>query len=158
MAGSLNRATLLGNLGRDPESRALQDGTKVVTLSLATSETWTDKHSGEKKERTEWHRVVIFNERIAETADKYLKKGSKALVEGQIQTRKWTDQGGQERYTTEIVIGRFSGQLLLLGDGRAGPPPASGADEYGRAGAGAGAPRPSGGGGVGSELDDDIPF
>ena len=119
MAGSVNKVILVGNLGRDPEVRNTQDGSKIVNLALATSETWNDKASGERKERTEWHRVVIFNDRVADVAERFLKKGAKIYVEGTLQTRKWTDQGGQERYTTEIVIGRFNGQLTML-DGRAG--------------------------------------
>ena len=119
MAGSVNKVILVGNLGRDPEVRNTQDGSKIVNLALATSETWNDKASGERKERTEWHRVVIFNDRVADVAERFLKKGAKIYVEGSLQTRKWTDQGGQERYTTEIVIGRFNGQLTML-DGRAG--------------------------------------
>src|SRR5271167_352226 len=119
MAGSVNKVILVGNLGRDPEVRNTQDGNKIVNLALATSETWNDRQSGERKEKTEWHRIVIFNDRVADVAEKYLKKGAKIYVEGSLQTRKWTDQGGQERYTTEVVIGRFNGQLTML-DGRAG--------------------------------------
>jgi single-strand DNA-binding protein len=119
MAGSVNKVILVGNLGRDPEVRNTQDGSKIVNLALATSETWNDKASGERKEKTEWHRVVIFNDRVADVAERFLKKGAKIYVEGSLQTRKWTDQGGQERYSTEIVIGRFNGQLTML-DGRAG--------------------------------------
>src|SRR5450432_3964004 len=119
MAGSVNKVILVGNLGKDPEIRSTQDGSKFVNLTLATSETWNDRASGERKERTEWHRVVIFNDRVADVAERFLKKGAKIYVEGSLQTRKWTDQGGQERYSTEIVIGRFNGQLTML-DGRAG--------------------------------------
>ena len=107
MAGSVNKVILVGNLGRDPEVRNLQDGTKVVSLSLATSERWRDRQSGENRERTEWHRVVVFNERLAEVAERYLRKGSKVYVEGALQTRKWTGNDGQERYTTEVVLQRF---------------------------------------------------
>src|SRR5882757_5888042 len=114
MAGSVNKVILVGNLGRDPEVRNTQDGSKIVNLAIATSETWNDKASGERKERTEWHRVVIFNDRVADVAERYLKKGAKIYVEGSLQTRKWTDQSGQERYTTEVVIGRFNGQLTML--------------------------------------------
>ncbi|MEC8792891.1 MAG: single-stranded DNA-binding protein, partial [Pseudomonadota bacterium] len=103
MAGSVNKVTLIGNLGRDPEVRSTQDGMKIVNLSLATSENWKDRNSGERRERTEWHRVVIFNENLARVAEQYLRKGSKIYVEGQLQTRKWTDQNGQDRYTTEVV-------------------------------------------------------
>ena len=114
MAGSVNKVILVGNLGRDPEIRSTQDGMRIANLAVATSETWRDKMSGERKERTEWHRVVIFNERLAEIAEKYLKKGSKVYVEGALQTRKWTDNSGQERYTTEIVLQRFRGELTML--------------------------------------------
>src|SRR3954453_23149880 len=110
MAGSVNKVILIGNLGKDPEVRSTQDGSKIVNFSLATSETWNDRASGERKERTEWHRVAIFNERLAEVAEKYLRKGSKVYVEGSLQTRKWTDQQGQERYTTEVVLGKFRGE------------------------------------------------
>src|SRR3954451_2341694 len=119
MAGSVNKVILVGNLGKDPEVRRLGSGEPVVNLSLATSESWKDKATGERKEKTEWHRVVIFNENIARVAEQYLKKGSKVYVEGQLQTRKWTDQSGQEKYSTEVVIQRFRGDLTLL-DGRGG--------------------------------------
>lgn len=115
MAGSVNKVILVGNLGRDPEVRHMQDGNKVVQLSIATSEAWKDRTTGERRDRTEWHRVVIFNDRIAEIAERYLKKGSKVFLEGQLQTRKWTDQtSGQEKYTTEIVIQKYKGELTLL--------------------------------------------
>jgi single-strand DNA-binding protein len=114
MAGSVNKVILIGNLGKDPEVRTTQDGQKIVNLTLATSENWTDRNSGERKERTEWHRVVIFNDRIGEVAERFLRKGRKVFVEGSLQTRKWTDQSGQERYTTEVVIQRFRGELVLL--------------------------------------------
>jgi single-strand DNA-binding protein len=114
MAGSVNQVILVGNLGRDPEVRTAQDGQKIVNLSLATNETWTDRQSGERKERTEWHRVVIFNDRLGEVAEKFLRKGRKVYVQGSLQTRKWTDQSGQDRYSTEVVIGRFKGDLELL--------------------------------------------
>src|ERR1700744_3963219 len=119
MAGSVNKVILVGNLGKDPEVRSTQDGSKIVNLTLATSDTWNDRASGERRERTEWHRVVIFNDRVADVAERFLKKGAKIYVEGSMQTRKWTDQQGQERYTTEVVIGRFNGQLTML-DGRSG--------------------------------------
>ena len=119
MAGSVNKVILVGNLGRDPEIRSTQDGTRVATLNLATSENWRDRASGERKERTEWHRVAIFNDRLVEIAEKYLRKGSKIYVEGQLQTRKWTDQQGQDRYTTEVVLSRFRGELTML-DGAGG--------------------------------------
>jgi single-strand DNA-binding protein len=157
MAGSVNKVILVGNLGRDPEVRHTQDGSKIVHLSVATSERWRDRSSGENRERTEWHRVVIFNERLGEIAEKYLAKGRTVYLEGQLQTRKWTDQSGQERYTTEVVLQRFRGELTLLGGrgddaGIGGGPP----DDEG--------PGPSGGGGGGrkssgyDDLDDEIPF
>ena len=157
MAGSVNKVILVGNLGRDPEVKSMQDGRNMVNMSVATSETWRDRQSGERKERTEWHRVVIFNEKLAEVAQKFVKKGSKIYVEGQLTTRKWTDQSGQERYTTEVVIPRFGGALTML-DGRGGEGGGGGDDMAG----GGGAP-PSGGGGRPAargkaELDDDIPF
>ena len=180
MAGSVNKVILVGNLGKDPEVRSTQDGSKIVNLTLATSETWNDRASGERKEKTEWHRVVIFNDRTADVAEKYLKKGAKVYIEGSLQTRKWTDQQGQERYTTEVVIGRFNGQLTML-DTRSGGEGGGygGGAEGGSAGGGgyaprerapAGAARPAGGaarGGAGGpswdapkggDLDDEIPF
>ena len=158
MAGSVNKVILVGNVGRDPEIRSTQDGTKVANLSVATSETWRDKNSGERRERTEWHRVVIFNERLADVAEKYLKKGSKVYIEGQLQTRKWTDQSGNEKYTTEVVLQRFRGELTML-DGRGGAPSDAG-DGGGEPamGGGGGGGRSGGGGGGGGDLDDDIPF
>jgi single-strand DNA-binding protein len=161
MAGSVNKVILVGNLGRDPEVKAMQDGRNLVNMSVATSETWRDRQSGERKERTEWHRVVIFNEKLAEVAQKYLRKGAKVYLEGQLTTRKWTDQSGQERYTTEVVLPRFGGSLTML-DGRQGGAggEAGGADEF-AAPAAAMTPstggRPAARGGKG-ELDDDIPF
>ena len=151
MAGSVNKVILVGNLGRDPEVRSTQDGAKIVQLSLATSESWKDKATGERRERTEWHRVVIFNERLADVAEQYLRKGSKLYVEGQLQTRKWQDKEGLDRYTTEIVLGRFRGELTMLdsrsseGGGAGGGP----SEEPAAAGAG---------GGGASDLDDEIPF
>ncbi|MFL5184783.1 MAG: single-stranded DNA-binding protein, partial [Microvirga sp.] len=126
MAGSVNKVILVGNLGRDPEVRRLSNGEPVVNLRLATSETWKDKGTGERKEKTEWHSVVIFNENLARVAEQYLKKGSKVYIEGQLQTRKWTDQSGQEKYSTEVVLQRFRGELTIL-DSRQG----GGASEYG---------------------------
>lgn len=114
MAGSVNKVILIGNLGRDPEVRSTQDGAKIVQLSLATSESWKDRATGERRERAEWHRVVIFNERLADVAEQYLRKGSKVYVEGQLQTRKWQDKDGQDRYTTEIVLNKFRGELTML--------------------------------------------
>jgi single-strand DNA-binding protein len=152
MAGSVNKVILVGNLGRDPEVRQTQDGNPIVNLSLATSENWRDKATGERRERTEWHRVVIFNERLADVAQKYLRKGSKVYIEGQLQTRKWTDQDGRDRYSTEVVLQRFRGELTMLdsrGDGGGG-----GGGDYG--GGGSGGPPPASGGG--GDLDDEIPF
>src|ERR1700746_1588340 len=134
MAGSVNKVILVGNLGRDPELRSTQDGMRIANLAVATSETWRDRVSGERKERTEWHRVVIFNERLAEVAEKYLKKGAKVYIEGALQTRKWTTNSGQERYTTEIVLQRFRGELTMLDSARgAGGPPIEGGYEEGYA-------------------------
>lgn len=114
MAGSVNKVILVGNLGRDPEVRHSPDGTKIVSLSIATSESWKDRTSGERRDRTEWHRVVIFNDRISDVVEKYVHKGSKIYIEGQLQTRKWTDQQGQERYTTEVVLSKYRGELTIL--------------------------------------------
>jgi single-strand DNA-binding protein len=150
MAGSVNKVILVGNLGRDPEVRSTQDGMKIVNLNLATSESWRDKASGERKEKTEWHRVVIFNERLAEVAEKYLKKGSKVYVEGQLQTRKWTDKEGAEKYSTEVVLQRFRGELTML-DGRGG---GEGGGMEGGGGGGGGRGKPGGP----PDLDDEIPF
>ena len=116
MAGSVNKVIILGNLGRDPEVRTSNEGNKIVQLNIATSERWKDRNSGEQKERTEWHRVVIFNENLCNIAEQYLKKGSSVYIEGQLQTRKWQDQNGQDKYTTEIVLGRFRGSLTLIGN------------------------------------------
>lgn len=151
MAGSVNKVILIGNLGRDPEVRSTQDGMKIVNLAIATSENWRDRQSGERRERTEWHRVVIFNERLAEVAEKFLRKGSKVYVEGALQTRKWTDQQGQEKYTTEVVLQRFRGELTML-DGRGEGGGGGGDDEFGGGAAGGGAAgggRRGGGGGRG---------
>ena len=149
MAGSVNKVILIGNLGKDPEVRNTQDGTKIVNLTLATSETWNDRASGERKERTEWHRVVIFNDRTADVAERFLRKGRKVYVEGNLQTRKWTDQQGQERYTTEVVIGRFNGNLTLLdGRGEGGGYDATGGGAGGGFGGGDRAERGGGGGGA----------
>jgi single-strand DNA-binding protein len=116
MAGSLNRVMLIGNLGKDPEVRKMQSGDSVVSFSLATSESWRDKNSGERKEKTEWHNVVIFNEGLVKVAEQYLKKGTKVFIEGALQTRKWQDNGGNDRYSTEIVLQKFNGSLVMLGD------------------------------------------
>lgn len=147
MAGSVNKVILVGNLGKDPEVRRLQSGDPVVNLSIATSETWRDKSSGERKEKTEWHRVVIFNKNLAEVAEKYLRKGSKVYVEGSLQTRKWTDKDGAEKYSTEVVLQNFRGELTML-------------DSKGEGGGG----RMSGGASDApasfdrSDMDDEIPF
>ena len=162
MAGSVNKVILVGNLGRDPEVRFSQSGAKIVNMSVATSESWKDKETGERKERTEWHRVVIFNDRIGDVAEKYLKKGSKVYLEGQLRTRKWTDKSGQEKYSTEVVIERFRGELTLLdskggGGGAGAEPPADDAPEAGAGGAPASGGKGGKKGGRG-ELDDEIPF
>ena len=166
MAGSVNKVILVGNLGRDPEVRRLNSGAPVVNLRIATSENWRDKSTGERQERTEWHSVAIFNENLGRIAEQYLRKGSKVYVEGQLQTRKWQDQSGQDKYTTEVVLTRFRGELTLL-DGRGdGAQSGESGGDFGRSspmerGGGGGAPRRSGGGGGGSyaeELDDEIPF
>jgi single-strand DNA-binding protein len=166
---SVNKPILIGNLGRDPELCSTQDGMRIANLAVATTESWRDRVSGERKERTEWHRVVIFNERLAEIAEKYLKKGSKVYLEGALQTRKWTDQGGQERYTTEIVLNRFRGELTMLdgagGARGAGGPPMEGGYDEGYAGGGFGdepsspaATAPARARTPVNDLDDDIPF
>jgi single-strand DNA-binding protein len=159
MAGSVNKVILVGNVGKDPEVRTTQDGSKIVNFTMATSETWNDRASGERKERTEWHRVVVFNDRIGDVVEKYVRKGSKLYVEGSLQTRKWTDQSGQEKYTTEVVIGKFRGELTML-DTKSGGDAGAG---YQRAPAHAPAPRgeaapPSWDAPKGGDLDDEIPF
>jgi len=163
MAGSVNKVILVGNLGRDPEIRSTQDGTKVANLSLATSESWRDKNTGERKERTEWHRVVIFNERLVDVVEKYVKKGSKLYVEGALQTRKWTDNTGAEKYSTEVVLQRFRGELTMLdarGGGGGGGIGGSSPDDMGSSGSGSGCGGMGGsrGGGSSQDLDDEIPF
>ena len=164
MAGSVNKVILIGNLGRDPEIRSTQDGTEIANLSVATSETWRDRASGERRERTEWHRVVIFNENLVKVVKQYLKKGAKVYLEGTLQTRKWTDQSGQEKYTTEVVLPRFRGELTML-DGRGGGGDGGGYEgglEGGGSGGGGGRMGgrgiPAGGGSKGADLDDEIPF
>jgi single-strand DNA-binding protein len=155
MAGTVNKVILIGNLGRDPEVRTTQDGSKITHLSVATTDTWRDRNSGERRERTEWHRVVIFNDKLGEVAEKYLRKGSKVYLEGSLQTRKWTDQSGQERYTTEVVLQRYRGEMTML-DTRSG-----GGGDYGGGGGGGdfgGGGPPSGGGEPPGDLDDEIPF
>ena len=156
MAGSVNKVIIVGNLGRDPEVRATQDGGKIVNLSIATSETWKDRNTGERRERTEWHRCVVFNEALAKVAEQYLRKGSTVYLEGQLQTRKWTDQSGTEKYTTEIVLQRYRGELTMLG-GR-GDGEARGDDQGGSAG---NYREASGGGGYDAgpdDLNDEVPF
>ncbi|QUD88109.1 single-stranded DNA-binding protein [Phenylobacterium montanum] len=165
MAGSVNKVILVGNLGKDPEIRSLGSGDRVANLTLATSETWRDRQSGERKEKTEWHRVVIFNENLVKVAESYLKKGSKVYVEGSLQTRKWTDQSGQEKYSTEVVLQKFRGELTML-DGKGG-----GSEDRDEGGYGGGYSQ--GGGGFqpaqraqpsgpresfSADLDDEIPF
>jgi len=158
MAGSVNKVTLIGNLGKDPEVRTLNDGGKVVQLSIATSDTWKDKSTGERKERTEWHRVVIFNEHLATVAENYTRKGSKVYVEGQLQTRKWTDASGVEKYTTEVVLTRFRGELTLL-DSKGGESSGGGyIDSQSEFGGGAPMAAAVGQSFAGSDMDDDIPF
>ncbi len=184
MAGSVNKVILVGNLGRDPESRSFQNGGKVVNLRIATSESWKDRNSGERKEKTEWHSVAIFNEGLANVAERFLRKGSKVYIEGQLQTRKWQDQQGQDRYSTEIVLQGFNSVLTMLdgpgggqggggaGGGRSGGDEWGGGNEYGSGGGGGGGRSSSGGGsgggfgggsgggrgGFADDLDDDVPF
>ncbi|MBX9707583.1 MAG: single-stranded DNA-binding protein [Caulobacteraceae bacterium] len=158
MAGSVNKVILVGNLGRDPEIRTTPNGDRIANLSLATSETWRDKSSGERKEKTEWHRVAIFNDNIVKVVENYVKKGSTIYVEGQLQTRKWTDQQGVEKYTTEVVIGRFNGNLTLLGGrGEGGGMSRSSDDDYSSGFSTGGANKPSGPR-ESYDLNDDIPF
>ena len=161
MAGSVNKVILVGNLGRDPEVRSTQDGNKIVNLSIATSERWKDRNTGEQREKTEWHRVVIFNENLARVAEQYLRKGSNIYIEGQLQTRKWTDQQGVEKYTTEVVLQRYRGELTMLGGRDSGGGAPMGMDDgYSPA------PAPSAPAGNlpeppmagATDLDDDIPF
>jgi single-strand DNA-binding protein len=183
MAGSVNKVIIVGNLGRDPESRSFQNGGKVVNLRIATSETWKDKMSGERKEKTEWHSVAIFNEGLANVAEKFLRKGSKVYIEGSLQTRKWQDQQGQDKYSTEIVLQGFNSVLTMLdgpgggqgGQGGGGGRSGGGSDDWaggggdygsggGRSGGSGGGNRGGGGfgggqgGGFADDLDDDVPF
>lgn len=147
MSGSVNKVTLIGNLGRDPEIRSMQSGARIANLSVATAERWTDRTSGEKREKTEWHRVVIFDDQLADVADKYLKKGSQVYIEGALQTRKWTDQSGAEKYSTEIVLQKFRGVLTMLG----GKSDAAAGETYSQGGRRQDAPSAA-------DLDDEIPF
>jgi single-strand DNA-binding protein len=149
MSGTVNRVILIGNLGRDPEIRFTQSGQKIANLSVATSETWKDKQSGERKEKTEWNRVVVFDERLADVCEKYLKKGSKIYLEGALQTRKWTGNDGVEKYTTEVVLQRFSGVLTMLDSAKSD----GGMYDDKPSGGGESDPGPQGG-----DLDDEIPF
>jgi len=186
MAGSVNKVILVGNLGRDPESRSFQNGGKVVNLRIATSESWKDRNSGERKEKTEWHSVAIFNEGLANVAEKFLRKGSKVYIEGQLQTRKWQDQSGADKYSTEVVLQGFNSVLTMLdgpGGGQGGGGGGGGRDDWaggddfgggsgggyggGRSGGGGGGGQRSGGsggygggnkGGFADDLDDDVPF
>jgi len=159
MAGSVNKVILIGNLGRDPEVRSIQNGGKVCNLRIATSETWRDRNTGERREKTEWHSVAIFSEGLVKVAEQYLRKGSKVYIEGQLETRKWQDQSGQDRYTTEIVLRGYNSNLTML-DGRDGPGGGGGGDNYGdeRGGGGGHDGRGGGPGGGGSDMDDEIPF
>lgn len=167
MAGSVNKVILVGNLGKDPEIRRTQDGRPIANLSIATSETWRDKGTGERKEKTEWHRVVIFNEGLCKVAEQYLKKGAKVYIEGALQTRKWTDQSGVEKFSTEVVLQGFNSTLTMLdgrsGAGAGGGYPDDGGGDFGSSGPSSGAPRRAvaGGGGASrgnSDMDDEIPF
>ncbi|WKA31800.1 single-stranded DNA-binding protein [Bradyrhizobium roseum] len=166
MAGSVNKVILIGNLGKDPEIRRTQDGRPIANLTVATSETWRDKNTGERKEKTEWHRVVIFNEGLCKVAEQYLKKGAKVYIEGALQTRKWTDQSGVEKYSTEVVLQGFNSTLTML-DGRSGGSGSGGggfgsddSGDFGSGSAASSAPRRAvaAGGGRNSDMDDDIPF
>ncbi len=172
MAGSLNKVILIGNLGKDPEVRKMQSGDSVVNFSLATSESWRDKNSGERKEKTEWHNIVIFNDQIAKIAEQYLKKGMKVYIEGAMQTRKWTDNSGVEKYTIEIVLQKYRGELQMLDSRNEGSSRSGGGEydqsegsDFGRSspmpssgGSRTPAPAQSGGGSFSRDLDDEIPF
>ncbi len=170
MAGSVNKVILVGNLGQDPESRSFANGGEVVNMSVATTESWKDR-DGNKQDRTEWHRVVIFNENLGRVAKQYLRKGSKVYLEGQLQTRKWQDNSGQDKYSTEVVLQRFRGELVLLDARGGGGGAGGGGDDYGDSFGGGGGRSSFGGGGGGSsrqqsrpspafdsDLDDDVPF
>jgi single-strand DNA-binding protein len=162
MAGSVNKVILIGNLGKDPEIRRTQDGRPIANLSVATSETWRDKATGERKEKTEWHRVVIFNEGLCKIAEQYLKKGAKVYLEGQLQTRKWTDQSGVEKYSTEVVLQGFNSALTMLESRSGGAGGSFGPDDagdFGSSGPSVAAPRRAVAAGArNSDMDDDIPF
>ena len=155
MAGSVNKVILVGNLGNDPEIRSFQNGGRVANLSIATSENWRDRNSGERREKTEWHRVAIFSEGLVKIAEQYLRKGAKVYIEGQLETRKWQDQSGQDRYTTEVVLRNYNSTLTMLdGRGEGGGGNFSDNDRMGGGGSSRGLPEPAGSGG----FDDDIPF
>jgi single-strand DNA-binding protein len=165
MAGSVNKVILVGNLGRDPEVRSFANGGRVVNLRIATSETWKDRNTGERREKTEWHSVAIFNEALGKIAEQYLRKGSTVYIEGQLETRKWQDQSGQDRYTTEVVVKQYRGELTLLGGRDSGgggqtygDDPGYGGGDYGGSAPSARSSGGGGGGGRGSNLDDEIPF
>ena len=164
MAGSVNKVILVGNLGADPEIRRLNSGDPVVNMRIATSETWRDRNTGERRERTEWHNVVIFNDNLAKVAEQYLKKGAKVYIEGQLQTRKWQDQSGQDRYTTEIVLQKFRGELQMLdtrgqgGDNQVGYSGGGRDSDFGQSGPTDNTGGGGGGGGYSRDLDDEIPF
>ena len=160
MAGSVNKVILVGNLGRDPEVRSMQDGRSMVNMSVATSDTWRDRQSGERKERTEWHRVVIFNEGLCKVAEQYLKKGAKVYLEGALQTRKWQDKDGQDRYSTEVVLQGFNSQLTMLDTRGGGSGAGSDSDDFGSSGPGASRERKPAMAGAGKrdDMDDEIPF
>lgn len=160
MAGSVNKVILVGNLGFEPEIRTLSSGDRVANLRIATSETWKDRNSGERKEKTEWHRVVIFNDNLVKVAENYLKKGSKVYIEGALQTRKWSDNSGVEKYSTEIVLQKFRGELTML-DGRSGGDSDRGESDYGGGYSGGGGPKAQSSGpreSFSADLDDEIPF
>ena len=160
MAGSVNKVILIGNLGRDPEVRTFQNGGKVCNLRIATSETWKDRNTGERHEKTEWHSVAIFNEGLVRVAEQYLRKGSKVYIEGQLQTRKWQDQSGQDRYSTEVVLQGFGSTLTMLdgrGEGGGGGGGGYVSDQSGGYGGG-GYSEPAPAGGASRDMDDDIPF
>lgn len=163
MAGSVNKVILIGNLGKDPEIRRTQDGRPIANLSVATSESWRDKNTGERREKTEWHRVVIFNEQLCKIVEQYLKKGSKVYLEGSLQTRKWTDQQGVEKYSTEVVLQGFNAQLTMLdtrgGGGAGAEAGTNGASDFGSSGPTAARKQPAmAGAGKRDDLDDEIPF
>ena len=155
MAGSVNKVILVGNLGKDPEVRHAQDGSKIISLTIATNENWKDKTTGERKEKVEWHRVVVFNDRLGDVCERYLRKGAKVYIEGQLQTRKWTDQQNVERYTTEVVLGKYRGELTML-DGKGSGDTSDSA--FDTTPLGGGASYSFGASDKGGIIDDDVPF